>query len=328
MVPSLQALLAGLIDYAGLFPPAQLPLGEALANYARYRRDPEGWILGRFLCPAARLAELPTPDDELFHAGPPWIISALGRGGATTTDFLDNLKLDLEAIDAFHDRQEERTIVDVFEVKLPAEVSHGPRQEAARALLHAAQEVIYETQRPMLRAIFYEATAGTDSREAMAALISALAEDNTLGGHGEHWINGLKLRCGGLPGPAPYPSVEQAAFTLTLCRDAGVPLKATAGLHHPLPSADATGKRQHGFLNLFAAGVLAYARRIDEAQVPQILREVDARRFAFEDAGLRWGDLAATVEEIRNAREKAALSFGSCSFAEPLADLRVLGLLD
>src|SRR5262245_33804802 len=166
MVSSLQALLAGLIDYAGLFPPAQLPLDEALANYARYRREPNGWLLGRFLCPASRLAELPPPDDELFHAGPPWPIAALGRGGTTTTGFLENLQLDLEAIDAFHDRHEERTVVDVFEVKLPAEVSSGPRQDAARALLHAAQEVIYETQRPALRAVFYEATAGTDSREA------------------------------------------------------------------------------------------------------------------------------------------------------------------
>src|SRR5262245_11432403 len=131
MVPSLQALLAGLIDYAGLFPPAQLPMVEALANYAHYRRGPHGWMLGRFVCPAGRLAELPPPDDDLFQAGPPWVISALGRGGATTSEFLDNLQSDLEAIDAFRDRHHERTVVDVIEVKLPAEITSAPHKDAA-----------------------------------------------------------------------------------------------------------------------------------------------------------------------------------------------------
>ena len=46
---SLRALLAGVIDYAGLFPPATLPLDEAVRNYARYRREPEGWMLGRLV---------------------------------------------------------------------------------------------------------------------------------------------------------------------------------------------------------------------------------------------------------------------------------------
>src|SRR5438445_13553439 len=55
---SLRALLEGVIDYAGLFPPAKLPMEQAIRNYARYRREQEGWMLGRFLCPASRLAEL------------------------------------------------------------------------------------------------------------------------------------------------------------------------------------------------------------------------------------------------------------------------------
>jgi hypothetical protein len=328
MVPSLEALLAGLVDYAGLFPPAGLPMPEALAHYARYRREPEAWLLGRFVCPAARLAELPPPDDEQFQHGPPWMIAALGRGGATTSDFLDNLKLDLEAIETFRDRQEERCIVDVLEVKLPAEVGGATHEDAARALLLSTAEVIYEAQRPTLRAVFYEASAGADSRDATAALTAALAEDRTLGTHGKHWVSGLKLRCGGLPGPSPYPSAEQVAFTLTLCRDAGVPLKATAGLHHPLPTLDAAGQRQHGFLNLFAAGVLAHARRLGEDQVRQILAEENASQFVFDAAGLHWRGVSATAEEVAAAREKAVLSFGSCSFEEPCDGLRALGLLE
>src|ERR671939_21225 len=82
MSASLHALLAGAVDYAGLFPPAGLPLEQAVGDYARYRREPEAWMLGRFVCPAARLAELAPFHDELFRGDEPFLFSALGRGGA------------------------------------------------------------------------------------------------------------------------------------------------------------------------------------------------------------------------------------------------------
>src|SRR5436190_17389433 len=72
---SLRVLLEGVIDYAGLFPPAKLPLDQALRNYARYRHEPEGWMLGRFVCPASRLVELVPFHEELFAAGPPFVFS-------------------------------------------------------------------------------------------------------------------------------------------------------------------------------------------------------------------------------------------------------------
>ena len=56
---SLRALLANLIDYAGLYPPAALPFREAMEKYASYRESPDGWILNRLVVPAARLAEAP-----------------------------------------------------------------------------------------------------------------------------------------------------------------------------------------------------------------------------------------------------------------------------
>src|SRR5437016_3577280 len=98
MSPSLRALLAGIVDYAGLFPPARLPLEQAIRNYACYRIEPENWMLGRFICPAARLAELAPFHEELFQTGPPFVFSALGRGGATVAEFLEGLRADLEAI--------------------------------------------------------------------------------------------------------------------------------------------------------------------------------------------------------------------------------------
>lgn len=60
-----RALLAGLIDHAALFPPASLPLEEALAEHARVCRAEESWLVARFVCPASRLRELGEADVRL-----------------------------------------------------------------------------------------------------------------------------------------------------------------------------------------------------------------------------------------------------------------------
>jgi hypothetical protein len=136
---------------------------------------------------------------------------------------------------------------------------------------------------------------------------------------------GAKIRCGGAAGVPPVAGV--AAF-VAACRDAGVPFKATAGLHHPFrrfdPGVQAT---MHGFVNVFTAGVFAFARRPDESTIRAVLEDADPAHFTFDAEGLRWGKLTASTEEISAARQRAVLSFGSCSFDEPRDDLRRLGWL-
>jgi hypothetical protein len=68
------ALLSGLIDDAGLFPPASLPLEEAAASHERSRTGEHRFMLGRFICPASRLEQL-RPFVE--RSSEPWRISAL-----------------------------------------------------------------------------------------------------------------------------------------------------------------------------------------------------------------------------------------------------------
>lgn len=53
-----RALLAGLIDHAPLFPPALLPLEEALEDHRRALASPHSWMVARFVCPASRLGDL------------------------------------------------------------------------------------------------------------------------------------------------------------------------------------------------------------------------------------------------------------------------------
>ena len=75
---SVKTLLAGAIDYAGLFPPSQLSMEEAVVNYAKYRGSEESWMLGRFVVPVARLDELKEAASQFVEREKePWRVSAL-----------------------------------------------------------------------------------------------------------------------------------------------------------------------------------------------------------------------------------------------------------
>jgi hypothetical protein len=328
MVASLQALLSGIIDYAGLFPPAKLPLDQAIRNYARYRQEPERWMLGRFVCPAARLAEL-APFQELFEEGPPITFSALGRGGSKVPDFGLGVLADLRAIDSFLKSQKGGVVVDVLETRLPEEIVSLGTNKAIPLLGKVIGKMMDSRDLPVLTP-FYEFGLGPEWRSSVATVIGDIARDHQprvkeFQGFGRP--GGFKLRCGGLEASA-FPSPEQVAFTIVACRDAGVPLKFTAGLHHPIRHFDnGVQTHMHGFLNVFGAGVLAHARRLNEDQQRPIIEDEDPRHFVFTEEGLRWKDVQATTEEIKAARASAVISFGSCSFDEPRDDLRALGLL-
>jgi hypothetical protein len=313
MSASLRALLSQLIDYAGLFPPAKLPLDEAVRNYAAYRAGPDAWMLGRFVCPAARLGEL-APFAGLFAEGPPFAFSALGRGGSISADFLTGLQADLAEIASFEERHRGRVSVEVLEVRLPQELL---RPEALERLLGELARAPGAAR----LSFFFEEPTGPGWKEALPKVLGRLRAAR-LGRPA-----GYKLRCGGLEASA-FPPAEQVAFALVACRDAGVPFKATAGLHHPFRRFDAgVAATMHGFVNLFAAGVLANARGLNEAQARAMLEDSEPGHFAFTDGELTWRGLTASTEEVAKARREAVLSFGSCSFDEPRDDLRGLGWL-
>ncbi len=327
MSASLRALLAGVIDYAGLFPPAKLPLDRAVRHYARYRTEPEGWMLGRFVCPASRLMELAPYHDELFRDGPPVLLAALGRGGHSLNEFVTGLVADLEAIAAFRQRYGERLVVDAFETRLPSPLVER-HLEAVSPHWVAGSEAQARRWAPERLSIYFETGLGPDWRESLPRAVHALGGYNhILDQVFPSWGRlGFKLRCGGLEGSA-FPSSEQVAVVLAVCRDAGVPLKCTAGLHHPIRRYDGeVGAVMHGFLNVFGAGVLAHARGLSAGQLRPVIEEEDPAAFRFEESGFWWHDLRASVEEVTAARQRV-VAFGSCSFDEPRDDLRALGWL-
>lgn len=135
-----------------------------------------------------------------------------------------------------------------------------------------------------------------------------------------------KIRTGGVTADA-FPAIERVAAFIRECRAEGVAFKATAGLHHPLrcvkpltyePNA-ATGT-MHGFLNVFLAAAMA-------GDEEAILAETDPRAFSFDDDGAVWRDRRVSTDDLARMRRDFAISFGSCSFEEPIADLQQLGWL-
>jgi hypothetical protein len=147
-------------------------------------------------------------------------------------------------------------------------------------------------------------------------------------------INGAfaKVRTGGLTaGAIPMPA-EIAGF---LCEAAGrrVPFKATAGLHHPVRgrhpltyAADSPHAITHGFINVFVAAAFAW-HGVDRAAVTGVLQECDPQSFEFFDDVLTWRGRRLSTEQIAVARRDFAHSFGSCSFEEPISELKALGWL-
>ncbi|MBI3863234.1 MAG: hypothetical protein HY290_15190 [Planctomycetia bacterium] len=319
MTGGLRALLAGSIDYAGMFPPAGLPLNQAIDELRRHRRGPAGWMIGRFVVPAAKLAELAV-SYELERDGRLTVIVAAADSGDA---FLKNLDAALTGVAEFP----ARAAIDTLEFRWPADSMRECDAARLGNLVHtAAGEIVASRLQPIT--MYFELprpespTAGRAGHELCRAAIAALAEYNRTAGN-LNCLAGFKLRCGGTD-PAAVPSPGEVAAVICECLDRGVFWKATAGLHHPLRRNG--DESMHGFLNLLVAAVLAGVHRLDEKQTRAIVETVDAGQFRFTADGLSWGDFATSSAQVAAAREHSLRSFGSCSIDEPWQDLRLLEL--
>lgn len=294
---AVRALLAGLVDYAGLFPPAALSLPDAVAEYAACRRGDESWMLGRFVVNASGLGELAmaaSPHLPEEGAGPAWPVSALL--GA-------DLGADLAEIRQFDATQRGRALIETVEGKAATagEIDRLVEEVAGRLLL------------------YLEVPLDPDPLPLLTVLAARGAR--------------AKVRTGGLE-PKAVPSIALLARFLAACAALHLPFKATAGLHHPLrgvhrftPAEDSPRGWMHGFLNVFVAACLLREGRVDASGAERVLAEERPEAFSFEGDSLRLGEHVLASAEIRSARGAFATSFGSCSFAEPVADLRRVGLL-
>ncbi len=318
MNPCAKSLLDGIIDYAGLFPPAKLPMDEAFTRFVEHRSSNEGWMLARFVCPAARLDELEPLIEAAEPSQLPIAVSALGRGGDTLESFLESVTQDEKELAAFAANLTNRAVVDVFEVRLPK--AGG----AAVAVNQAWLRVTNNGSRSLTP--YFEVSLLGEWRARLPAAAAAVRDTDRKAG--DHNRVGLKIRCGGLDASA-IPEVAAVAATIATCRATGVLLKATQGLHHPFrhfdPELDAD---VHGFINLFAASALAHVHDLPVTKLIEIVAETEPEAFVVKPDRLAWREYGASADEIAEARRSVLTSFGSCSFSEPRDDLRTLGFVE
>jgi len=292
----LRALLAHSIDYAGLFPPASLDMGQVVRNYAAYQRANEEWLLARLVVPVSRLDEFVlqhTKLDVRDLESTPWLLSALpGK----------DLAGDLESIKNFHKEYGKRTRIDVLELK-----AESPEEIMLKSNLI-----------PKTFDVFFEVDINRD----------ILPFIKVIGMHGRK----AKIRTGGITGGL-IPSSSNVARFLAACIQEGVPMKATAGLHHPLRSKqkltyqeDSQSAIMHGFLNVFiAAAILQEGATLEEAT--ELLEEQDSHKIVIDEVTIRWKSWELSIKSLANLRKRFLAGFGSCSVDDPINDLAVLNLI-
>lgn len=320
--------MARIIDYAGLFPPAGLPLEKAIRNYADYRKSREAWMLSRFIIPHGKLSEL-TAFSELMQEGEPFSFSVLGSATGMHEQYLDELDALLQDVEAFHKEHGERVATEVMEIKLPHEAAVSGRVEEIRHVLDdTAKRLDRSPYRP--KYVFFEPLFEESWEQDLPSIFRALREHNeavALGDWKDYNYAGLKMRCGGVKASL-FPSVDQLARVLEGVRDYGIAFKATAGLHHPVRHYhEPVNTDMFGFLNVFGAGLLAYAHALSIDEITEIVRDKDPDSFRFTEETFAWKELEIPADEIEQLREVALISYGSCSFDEPRDDLRQMNLL-
>lgn len=283
----LRSILTERIDYAGLFPPAALAMADAVANFAAYREGADAWALARFVLPVVRLEEFEAVAAPHLR-GAPWRLAVLAQ------------PTDADAIHAFNGRMRGRAHIDTVE-------SRAATVDDIAALAPLASIAATYVELP--------------TRDDPTPLVAAVAA------HGLR----AKVRTGGVTADA-FPAAANVARFLVACVRSNVMLKATAGLHHPLRGeypltyeAHAARATMFGFLNVFLAASLA-RRGMDAAALTELLEERDPGAFRVTDDHLEWRGHVVATDALASDREGLAVSFGSCSFREPLDDLSALFL--
>jgi len=293
-IESIRTLLAEIVDYAGLFPPSKVSMAEAVANYAAYLDSHYKWMLGRFVVPVGRLGEFAEHAEEYFSkTGEVWRLSVLAG---------DEIDETIKLITSFNQKMTGKAFADALEAK----ANNSSEIENIVPFLPADLNVYFEL--PL--------------DENLADSIIALAIHKRR----------AKIRTGGIT-PEAFPAVEQITRFMRICLAANVPFKCTAGLHHPLRclkpltyERNAPTGKMNGFLNVFLAAAFlqqGYAPKL----INELLKDERADDFQFRDDGVLWKqEYFAHTTQLRFLRERV-VSFGSCSFTEPVEDLQEVGLL-
>lgn len=278
----LRALLEGVVDYAGLFPPAGLDVPGAARNYAAYRASEDRWLLGRFVVGVAKLPELRSTIMSMrLHEA--WPVTVVVPDAAAATSVLrtpDDAAVRIESVEA--------------RAMTPADV----------ALIARAA--------PKTREVYVE-IATDDSMPAMLDAIAAakLRAKIRTGG----------VKADAFPSPRQVVAFIRGCLDRNLAFKATAGLHHPLRGHYRLTyEAGAPTADMFGYLNVFLATAFMRSGMTD-ADAAELLVEADPAAIVLEEQGVRWRDHFVDLDALRATRGRALTSFGSCSFREPVDEL-------
>lgn len=290
MTHAAQALVRGLIDYAGLFPPAGLPMADTVQRFADYQHRSDAWALARLVVPTARLAEFEQALSALSkrdQAESRWPIAALAS---------NDLAADRTVIAAFNRRNSGGAQVESLELRVASVADIDLAGERLGGELELYCELPLSADLPSL-------VAATKRIGARA-----------------------KIRMGGVK-PVDFPAPEAVLAFLTSCAAERLACKATAGLHHPvrgpapLTYEPGSGRTtMYGYINLILAAAVLWHHR-PEAEAYELLRLPERSKLRLSEQEIEWAGIKVSATEIDTTRRHFMMAIGSCSFTEPMDEL-------
>ncbi|NOR23296.1 MAG: hypothetical protein GQ542_02695 [Desulforhopalus sp.] len=294
MKASYKNFMTGLIDYAGFFPPADLDIETVVGNYAGYLRGENGWMLGRCIIPATQLNRV------VLHPG--------FRCSVIVSP--DVPQEEIDQLSSFKGH------VEMVETRLP---------ENATSPAGCMDQLLHLHSR-LLKAGLQDVQLFVEAESVVPiALQIATFSPSQIGGKVIKNV-GYKLRCGGLTKQA-FPSPEKVADAISICCEHEIPVKFTAGMHHSLRNhSPELMVMQHGFINIFGASLLYWNGNLSRNEITECLRDEAAHHFHFTEENFSWREKIISASEISRLRQSKVISFGSCSFIEPVEGLNSLGL--
>ncbi len=281
-------LLAGLIDDAALFPPGNAAVGEAVPEHASHRRAWYAPLVGPFLLPAGRIAEVAAAATAVEHSGGldgPLGVVAVCRSA-------DEVSVAVEAVGAAGGTGSLQLVA--------IEAAAGPTENAGDVLA-SLRRLLTADQRACVEVAWQDAN--------WCAALDALQQTPY----------SVKMRTGGTVAEA-FPDEQTVAAFLMACSERNLRLKCTAGLHSAVRHRDpGTAFEHHGFLNVLTAAAAA-ASGAAAPDVTELLAERSEQVLVTRVLALGAADVSST--------RRLFTSYGSCSIAEPLGELVRLRLLD
>ena len=329
MKKSLETYLSGILDYAGLNPPTNLSLRESFSNFVKHKQSPYSWMISKFVVGSDLLDPLVKLINEYDKSPVPFNLTVVAVPSSSLTEYKQVVTDVVKQIATMYSVAEKEIRVPTLEIKLPEESLYGSDN---RTLIEAVAYTvkIMNRSKKLPHQVFFEIPGYDFEPKLCQKVMKVISAHNLLTQNDEfdsYSFSGFKIRCGGVE-MHQFPSSKYLANAIIFSRDENVPVKFTAGLHHPIRHYnESLEAKMHGFINVFGSAILSYTQDLTVQEVQTVLEDKNPKSFSFTDQYFAWRELAAPLLEIKMLRLLSVTSFGSCSFEEPVEDLKGLKLL-